>query len=148
MRNLVNFPPTTQKSKNFTSKGYFCPKCMRFDLKNTEELSFMTLSSDPFVQSIQRFRWKSTEVLCLMTLKSDARFEEKLTLGSKNDTRSLVNFKMSSGKLVYEVEPKKLRYFTDQNGPKKGLHRNEFWVFSNSEMNIRNTKIGKSRWKK
>ena len=61
-----------------------------------------------------------------MTLKSDARFEEKLTLGSKNDTRSLVNFKMSSGKLVYEVEPKKLRYFTDQNGPKKGLHRNEF----------------------
>ena len=58
----------------------------------------MTLSSDPFVQSIQRFRWKSTEVLCLMTLKSDARFEEKLTLGSKNDTRSLVNFNMSSGK--------------------------------------------------
>ena len=33
-----------------------------------------------------------------MTLKSDARFEEKLTLGSKNDTRSLVNFNMSSGK--------------------------------------------------
>ena len=31
-------------------------------------------------------------------LKSDARFEEKLTVGSKNDMRNLVNFKMSSGK--------------------------------------------------
>ena len=27
-----------------------------------------------------------------MTLKSDAKFEEKLTLGSKNDMRNLVNF--------------------------------------------------------
>ena len=61
-----------------------------------------------------------------MTLKKDPNFEEKLTFYLKNDMRSLVNFKMSSGKLVYEVEPKKLRYFTDQNGPKKGLHRNEF----------------------
>ena len=26
MRNLVNFHPNTQKSKNFTSMGYFCPK--------------------------------------------------------------------------------------------------------------------------
>ena len=33
-----------------------------------------------------------------MTLKSDAKFEEKLTLGSKNDTRNLVNFDVSSGK--------------------------------------------------
>ena len=24
MRNLVNFSPTTQKSKNFTLMGYFC----------------------------------------------------------------------------------------------------------------------------
>ena len=46
MRNLVNFHPTTQKSENFTSMGYFCPKYMRFELKNTEDLSFMTLSSD------------------------------------------------------------------------------------------------------
>ena len=43
MRNLVNFHPTTQKSRNFTSMGYFCPKYMRFELKNTEELSFMTV---------------------------------------------------------------------------------------------------------
>ena len=46
MRNLVNFSLTTQKSKNFTSMGYFCPKYIRFELKNTEELSFMTLNSD------------------------------------------------------------------------------------------------------
>ena len=29
-----------------------------------------------------------------------------------------------------------LRYFTDQNGSKGGPYKNEFWVFSNSEMNI------------
>ena len=34
----------------------------------------------------------------VMTLKSDAKFEEKLTLGSKNDMRNLVNFNASSGK--------------------------------------------------
>ena len=33
-----------------------------------------------------------------MTLKSDAKFEEKLTLGSKNDMRNSVNFNDSSGK--------------------------------------------------
>ena len=33
-----------------------------------------------------------------MRLKSDAKFEEKLTLGSKNDMRNLVNFNASSGK--------------------------------------------------
>ena len=46
MRNMVNFHPTTQKKENFTSIDYFCPKYMRFELKNTEELSFMTLNSD------------------------------------------------------------------------------------------------------
>ena len=30
MKNLVNFHPTTQKSKNFTSMDYFCPNHMRF----------------------------------------------------------------------------------------------------------------------
>ena len=34
----------------------------------------------------------------LMTLKSDAKFEEKLTLGSKNDMGNLMNFNASSGK--------------------------------------------------
>ena len=33
-----------------------------------------------------------------MTLKSDAKFEKKLTLGSKNDMRNLLNFNASSGK--------------------------------------------------
>ena len=33
-----------------------------------------------------------------MTLKSDTKFEEKLTLGSKNDIMKLVNFNLSPGK--------------------------------------------------
>ena len=33
-----------------------------------------------------------------MILKSDAKFEEKLTLGFKNDIRHFVNFNASSGK--------------------------------------------------
>ena len=33
-----------------------------------------------------------------MTLKRDAKFEEKLTLGSKTDMRNLVNFNASSSK--------------------------------------------------
>ena len=33
-----------------------------------------------------------------MTVKSDAKFEEKLTLGSKNDMGNLVKFDVSSGK--------------------------------------------------
>ena len=36
MRNLVNFHPTTQKSKNFTLIGYFCPKYMRFELEKIQ----------------------------------------------------------------------------------------------------------------
>ena len=31
-------------------------------------------------------------------MKSDAKSEEKLTLGSKNDMRNLINFNTSSGK--------------------------------------------------
>ena len=56
-----------------------------------------------------------------MKLKSDAKFEEKLTLGSKNDMRNLVNFNVSSGKsenlhcdvlllsLAYKVSAKKVQ---------------------------------------
>ena len=47
---------------------------------------------------VQSFRWKRTEELCLVTLKSNAKFEEKLTLGSENGMRNLVNFNASSGK--------------------------------------------------
>ena len=59
-----------------------------------------------------------------MTLKSAPKFEEKLTLGSKNDMRKLVNFNVSlkSGKseylqksnvlllsIAYKVSAKKVR---------------------------------------
>ena len=40
MWNLVTFHPTTQKSKNFFSMGYFCPKYMRFDLKKCRGVIF------------------------------------------------------------------------------------------------------------
>ena len=46
LRNFVYFHPITQKSEYFTSIGSFCPKYLRFELKNTEELSFMTLKGD------------------------------------------------------------------------------------------------------
>ena len=45
-RNLVNFNPATQKTENFTSMGSFYPKYIRFELKNTEKLPFMTLNND------------------------------------------------------------------------------------------------------
>ena len=44
--NLVKFQPTTQNSENFTSMGSFCPKYIKFELKKTEDISFMTLNSD------------------------------------------------------------------------------------------------------
>ena len=37
------------------------------------------------------------------------------------------------------VSGQKLRYFTDRNEPKGEPHENEFWVFSNSEMNVTNS---------
>ena len=40
IRNLVNLSPTTQKAENFTSMGYFCPKYMRFELKNYRGATF------------------------------------------------------------------------------------------------------------
>ena len=40
---------------------------------------------------------KSAKELCLMTLRSDSKFEEKVTCGSENDMRNLVNFIASSG---------------------------------------------------
>ena len=56
-----------------------------------------------------------------MRLKSDAKFEEKLTLGSKNDMRNLVNFNVSRSKsenmhsdvlllsITYRVSAKKVQ---------------------------------------
>ena len=60
----------------------------------------------------------------VMTLKSDAKFEEKSTLGSKNDMRNLVNFNANSGKsenlpfdglflsIQYKVLAKKKNYLS------------------------------------
>ena len=56
-----------------------------------------------------------------MTRKSDAKFEEKLTLCSKNDMKNLVTFNASSGKpeklhfdvlflsIAYKVSAKKIQ---------------------------------------
>ena len=56
-----------------------------------------------------------------MTLNSDAKFEEKLTLGSKHDMKNFVNFNASSGKrenlhldvlllsIAYKVSAKKVQ---------------------------------------
>ena len=47
MRNLLILHPTTQKSENSRSMDYFCPKCMRFEIKKyTRESFFMILNSD------------------------------------------------------------------------------------------------------
>ena len=40
LRNLVNFYPTTRKSENVTSKGSFCPKYIRFELKKYRGVIF------------------------------------------------------------------------------------------------------------
>ena len=40
MTNFVNFHPTTQKSKNFTSMGYLFPKYMRFELQKYRGVIF------------------------------------------------------------------------------------------------------------
>ena len=40
MKHLVNFHPGTQKSKNFTPMGYFCPKYMKFELKKYRGVIF------------------------------------------------------------------------------------------------------------
>ena len=56
-----------------------------------------------------------------MTLKSDVKFEEKMTLGSKNNVKNLMNFNTSSGKfknlhfdvlllsILYKVSAKKVQ---------------------------------------
>ena len=82
-----------------------------------------------------------------MTLKSDAKFEEKLTMGSRNDMRNLVNFNASSGKFenlhfdVCEFSHKQLKVMLDESSvynfqlkeyifQTKVAHRiSTFWTF-------------------
>ena len=86
-------------------------------MREVESLKIFTLIGS-FCPKYAKFRWKSTDELCIMALKIDAKFEEKdcacikihqipyvifgtksqLTLGSKNNTRNLVNFNPSSSK--------------------------------------------------
>ena len=40
MRNLMDFQPATQKSENFTSMNYFCPKYITFELKKYRGVIF------------------------------------------------------------------------------------------------------------
>ena len=85
-----------------------------------------------------------------MTLKSDAKFEEKLTLGSKNDMKNLMNFNASSGKsenLHFDVlllskvcyvwaTKEELCAMTLKNGPKFEKWHNEFGEFWRSTQNF------------
>ena len=73
MTNLVNFNASRGKSEN-----------LHFDV--VLSIAYIT------------FQLKSTEQLSLMTLKSDPNFEEKLIFCLKNDMRNLMNFNSSSGK--------------------------------------------------
>ena len=43
MRNLMKFQPTTEKPKNFTLMGYFCPKYIRFELKKYRGVIFLDI---------------------------------------------------------------------------------------------------------
>ena len=114
MRNLANFHPTTQKSKNFTSMGYFCPKYMRFELKkyrgvifhDTEQWCKIWIIPDLVVSKMACgigwtlgeyfFNWKISEKLCVMTMKGVEKFKRKKTCSLKSDIRNLVNFHASS----------------------------------------------------
>ena len=70
MMNLVNFNASSGKSEN-----------LHFEV---------LLLSVAYI----KFQLKSAEELSLMTLKSDPNFEEKLTFCLKNDMRNLMNFIM------------------------------------------------------
>ena len=72
IKNLVNFHASRQKSQNLHFDGLLLSKAYKV-----------------LVEKVQKSY--------LMTLKSDAKFEEILTLGSKNGMRNLVNVNASSG---------------------------------------------------
>ena len=40
IKDLMNFPPTSQNSGSFTFMGYFCPKQMRFELEKYRGVIF------------------------------------------------------------------------------------------------------------
>ena len=70
---MLNFLANSQKSGNLHFDGIYLSKAYKY-----------------LGEKVQKS-------LCLMTLKSDAKFEEKLTFGSNNDMRNLVNFNVRKG---------------------------------------------------
>ena len=62
-------------------------------------------------------------ILKSITMRSD-KFGSQLNWKSRNWFFTFLN--------VYF--PQKFRYFTDQNGPKRGPNDNEFWHFSNTNI--------------
>ena len=73
LRNLVNFHASSRKSENLRFDGYFLSK----PYKDLDEKYGRAMSHNT---------------------EECSKFEEKLTLGSKNDMRNLVNFNVSSDK--------------------------------------------------
>ena len=84
--------------------------------RKSENLNFVRLLLSKAYKDLDEKVQKS-----FMTLKSDGEFEEKLTLGSKNDMKNLVNFNASSGEsenlyldmlllsIAYKVSAKKVQ---------------------------------------
>ena len=74
IKNLVNFHASSRKSENLHFDGRLLYKAYKY---LDEKVKKKYVSS---------------------TLKCDTKFKQKLTLGSINDMRNLVNFNSSSGK--------------------------------------------------
>ena len=86
--------------------------------RKSENLHFDGLLLSKTYKDLEK---KSTEELCLVTLTTHAKFEEKLTLGSKKDMRNFVSFNVNSGEtenlhfdvillsIAYKVSAKKVQ---------------------------------------
>ena len=73
LKNLINFHASSQTSGNLHYDGFFCPKHLKIQIKKYK-------------------------IVISHIIEECAKFEKKITLGSKNDMRNLVNFNVSSGK--------------------------------------------------
>ena len=96
LKNLINFHASSQTSGNLHYDGFFCPKHLKIQIKKYK-------------------------IVISHIIEECAKFEKKITLGSKNDMRNLVNFNVSSGKseslhfdvllfsIAYKVSAKKVQ---------------------------------------
>ena len=95
------FLEISQNSQGSTSaRVSFLIKLQASNCKFIEKETLTQVFSCEFCKiSKNTFSYRRSLVAAsVMTLKSDAKFEEKPTLGSKNDMRNLVNFNASSSK--------------------------------------------------